>query len=1332
MGFIPDEKTYGPIALPDGLDLSPRTPDAPSGVGAVLGAAFRTENPIVSALSGYDYDPMKPFDPDYRPWDDVQGTTYEPYADRFTGARDRDDVASMKLQIDRELEDRRTLDAAGAGGFMAQMGAAILSPTTLLPGGALIKGGQGVKIGMTGLNVAANAGLAASIDEVMLHASQETRTGTESAFAIGGSVILGGILGAGTGVLSRGQFKAAAQQAETALTVQNDFNELLRGMAEPGVAFDAFGSSGQSIGAARADDFRVRREAVFSYIRKVPFLRGIVRSDPILRTQMSVLNETRRTTAQLVETPMQWKINEDGDTVLNGGSSAEAAIKDRTNNQMTKAFSGMSKLYGEYWNDGAVGHLGTMTAPFQRWTSHLAGRTEKLSSGEFMNEVGRAMRRDDKHIIPQVQAAADMLRREVFEPIKDEAIDLGIFDADLKINNAASYFTRVYNQEKISQHFGDGSENDILPVLTKEFQRRRDVAQTTLAHDRTLDLLEGERFQHRETMRVTQRAFDRARKKAVGKRERAKGAITRQAAIGRATGALRRVLARRSDDLAALTLKPDERAALKDMLKDARGANRLRPRDILEEIRRLGGIKDDRVGSRWNGKDWVDGSQTDLETILDTQARTIRRKDGKDIDVVREALIETGYLDEGATVNDLLDAIGRQAQGTDVFSRLDLDEDVARWEAATAFRDEMEALGVDISKPLDDVIAALPQTARDPKIAKAKSGEAGRNSNAAGKSEDAAEAGVIKALERLEEANARLAELDGEIKPKVREEIKAAREALRDVIPKIKEARKAKDAEEFYANATDIDIDKSVREAAQSIIGLKAGEASYRAAFANPTRARVLDVADEVLEPWLQDNAQEVMASYFRSMVPDMEIIRRFGDLEMTDAQRKINNEAAAKMNDAANQKQRRQIKKERDENINDLLAMRDRLRNVYGVPANPKAGWVQGARAARTLSYMGFLGGMTLSAIPDVSNVIGRAGIRGAVGGAWTAVTDPKRLALAAKDMTELGSAADWWLNSRAIAIADMFDPYGQGTRMEKMLSKGAAGFSQATGMVAWNAGWKSVGGAMVASKMAKAADRMLANTATKSDRLTLAANGIDGSMADRIARQIGKHGDKDGEMWLPRGQNWDDREAFEAFRRAMGREMDVMIVTPGQDLPLAFSTETGKFFLQFKSFAFSAHHRILLAGIQRSDADVLAQVVTAIVMGGLVSNIKASLAGKEPKEGAAFWEDAVDRSGLAGWLMMPYTLQGALTGGKTMLGGEQVSRYQSRSFMQGMTGPSVDMAVGLVEAGNAFASDNASYRDVRKIMRLAPGNNLTWLLGLTQKIEDAAVEATGARPRN
>ncbi len=450
MPFTEQDDFFGPLAMPKGLDLRPEAPREAS-PWDVIGAAFRSENPIASAATSFDYDPLKPFDPDYRPWDDIQGTLYEQYGDRFAGARDREDVLAMQAQIDQELEDRRTLDAAGVPGFMSQMGAALLSPTSILPGGMLVKGAKGVSIARTGLTVAGSNALAAAMDEAMLQSTQQTRSASESAMAIGGSFILGGILGAAAGKMARGQFQAAARQTEDAIRMTREFDDALR-----------------SVGAAdTTQDLTLRREQVFQTVNAIPVLRGLVRSDPILRAQLSDNRVAREIIADLAETPLQYAMNDEGQAVRSGVAPVEARIRDRERTELSSAISYLHRSFAEYSKDGPVGVLGTLTAPVTRRYLNLVSKDQKLTAHEFMQEVGKAMRRGDKHPIPQVQSAADALRRNIFDKIKDEAIEVGIFDPDLQVKNADSYFTRVYDLERIRQHFGDGSENDIGVVLPR-------------------------------------------------------------------------------------------------------------------------------------------------------------------------------------------------------------------------------------------------------------------------------------------------------------------------------------------------------------------------------------------------------------------------------------------------------------------------------------------------------------------------------------------------------------------------------------------------------------------------------------------------------------------------------------------------------------------------------------------------------------------------------------------------------------------------------------------------------------------------------------------------
>ena len=1406
MPFRDAEPAFGPIGLAPGFDLNPEEEVSDKGL---LGAAFRQENPIVSAANSYTYDRREKYDLSYRPWDDIQGTVYEGYADRFLEARNRQQVQSMKAQIDREMEDRKVIDAAGGWGFLASMGAAVLSPTSLMPGGALVRGAKGgISIGRTAMNTAGWAAAATAIDEIGLHATQATRTGAESAYAIGGSVLLGSLLGSAAGTLSRRAFLSTSTVLESLPSQIGDLNNSLSA-ADPRM------------------DMSLRREKVFAALDAIPGVRALVRSDPILRTQLSDYSEVRRTTAGLVETPLQYAANETGQTM---GPSVESIIKTRKNTELSQSLAFLGRSFSEYVYDGPVGTVGRITAPVTARWQHLMDKTGKMTRQEFMEEVGKAAIMGDTHPIPQVAKAAEEIRKTIFDRALKDAIDVGLFEDVPDLKNGESYFMRSYNIEKIIQHLGDGSADDLKVLLRDEYMRNRSAAAKRLENDRTVENIQAELSRQKEAISQQQAGIKKAYEKARGKRDRAENAIKRDRAVARAVDGLRKRFEKRKRDLYQSTAKgyvPPETTAWRstqvsvdrpyaptftgnagdylddiqarqktaralldcvatrdakhclkafplagvdkdrwkaamDEFKDsdlaaeivardletdisalqealanqgvlvdldgempslnlyqdiqasirvARSALNNRPMDILQAVRGAGGFK-------------VNSDGGELVNIFDTSAHTLKRKDGLEPDHMREVLEEAGYLPAGSDINEMWDTLRAAKDGEEVFSRQEFGQEIEAYLAAKEFAAELEGNGLNIRDvTADDIIGLETNIARNAETTKAKAQEAGRSAKEAGKVETSSVDRFQSALDKLAEADWRLLELDEIVEPRVRDEIKTARKEVSRLQPLLKKAKKARSADDFYANKSDLEVEADVDDTINSIIGLKPGEHSYRATMSSPTHARVLDVETEKLAPWLDTDMGKVMAQYFESIVPDIEIVRRFGDINLTEAKRKIVDEKDRMIRGATTAKERTRVTNEARDRLTDIDGMRDRLRGTYGVPSNPRSIWVRGGRVARTLSYTGYLGGMMLSALPDVAGVVGRNGIEAAFGPV-DAVTNPRRMGLAVKDAAELGASAEWYLNSRAASIADVMDPYGEGSRFERGAAATGRAFGVATGMVPWNVGWKAIGGAYVGSKISKAAVAVAEGKATKAQVLKLAENYIDQSMALRIAAQVEKHADRNGLLWLPQAAKWDDMDAFNAMKIAMNREMDLQIITPGQDKPLAFSSEAGKFFSQFKSFTFSAHHRILLSGIQRADATVLAQVTTAVLLGGLVSNIKAWMGGYEPKEGTAFWEDAIDRSGLAGWMMEAHGLANGFTGGALSISGEEVSRFQSRSSIQGLLGPSVDMVAGLYEGVSAAARGEMSSRDARKVLRPLPGNNLPYFIGLTNQVAEAMAE--------
>lgn len=177
------------------------TPEEPS----TLGAAFRLENDIISST---DFANRKTFPPDPN-YDVSEDEAVKPYIagylSNFIGSTSAAETRARIGRINQELRDREALNRSGVPGVLAEMAAGGLSPTILVPLGGLIdkwwrigrigrsgwlaRIGRGVRRGAEGAALTAGA---LGVQEVMLQASQETRTFDQSVWNIAGGIIPGG------------------------------------------------------------------------------------------------------------------------------------------------------------------------------------------------------------------------------------------------------------------------------------------------------------------------------------------------------------------------------------------------------------------------------------------------------------------------------------------------------------------------------------------------------------------------------------------------------------------------------------------------------------------------------------------------------------------------------------------------------------------------------------------------------------------------------------------------------------------------------------------------------------------------------------------------------------------------------------------------------------------------------------------------------------------------------------------------------------------------------------------------------------------------------------
>jgi hypothetical protein len=137
---------------------------------------------------------------------------------------------------------------------------------------------------------------------------------------------------------------------------------------------------------------------------------------------------------------------------------------------------------------------------------------------------------------------------------------------------------------------------------------------------------------------------------------------------------------------------------------------------------------------------------------------------------------------------------------------------------------------------------------------------------------------------------------------------------------------------------------------------------------------RLLQVPNSFARDWIERDVEKVVQTYMRTFMPDVLLAERFGDVEMSEAFRKINDEHAAMSDKLKGQKDLKALDKQRDGAIEDLAGTRDRFRGLYNVPvtgAERRLGRI--SQAVRSANVPLSMGMSAMSSLPDAAGAMFR-----------------------------------------------------------------------------------------------------------------------------------------------------------------------------------------------------------------------------------------------------------------------------------------------------------------------------------------------------------------------
>ena len=410
---------------------------------------------------------------------------------------------------------------------------------------------------------------------------------------------------------------------------------------------------------------------------------------------------------------------------------------------------------------------------------------------------------------------------------------------------------------------------------------------------------------------------------------------------------------------------------------------------------------------------------------------------------------------------------------------------------------------------------------------------------------------------------------------------------------------------------------------------------------------------------------------------------------------------------------------------IRDIAGMRDRLRNRYST-YDPDNLAHRVGKVAKDLNYMRLLGGVVAASIPDVARTVAANGMMRVFGKTLIPlITKVKASKPLREEIHRMGIAVDDVINGRAQIIADVNDYTKGKTAFERGTAAAANKFSNINLMNQWTKGIKTVSAIAMQTRLV---ETLTSGKIPKEFKRL----GISDDDAKNIAELLKKHATQaEGGNYMVNRDLWGNPALERAWANAMRKEVDRVIVTPGQEKPLFMSDMGWSVVFQFKTFMMSATNKILLAGLQGQDAKYIQSVVGMITLGAMSYAFKEWDAGREVSDDPMVWvTEGIDRSGMLGILMEVNNTTEKLSGNnigirKLMGVASPASRYASRSALDSAVGPTWGLAGDMIKIASA-ASGESEWKesDTRAVRRLIPAQNLSLLRQLFDKLEEGIGE--------
>ena len=482
----------------------------------------------------------------------------------------------------------------------------------------------------------------------------------------------------------------------------------------------------------------------------------------------------------------------------------------------------------------------------------------------------------------------------------------------------------------------------------------------------------------------------------------------------------------------------------------------------------------------------------------------------------------------------------------------------------------------------------------------------------------------------------------------------------------------------------------------------------------------------------LADNISEMRRTHAMRAVNSTDELEGFAE----EVDKLITVESLVIRDPSSNKRQKRKaqneitrLQKQLGRDVRDHIQMSDRLLHKDVMRGDGHEFMLTAEASLLRWNSTTMLGGVALSSVPDVGMPIFVNGMRpwmGSVMQMGPMLKAMRGVEGGTDELFRMAGAAEVTGHARAELFSTGGPRNPRENRIDKFTGAITDFFFKTTGITWWNKNGKSWSAGVALNRIIHdmtelQAGRLTGRAANKAVR-NMQVSGLPTRIYDDVLAMVSKHGAKgDGGFVLPVTQNWTKGlvgdelanaiDLKQNFQSAVITDVNRTILTPSAGGRPFFMTEPYlRVLTQYKTFPIEATNRILIAGIQRHDAEILSGIIALTTMGAITYAIKETLAGRELSEDPAVWAfEGIDRSGVFGaYQEVSNVLDRFGLGAGTLVGAGGASRYNARNTTDAILGPSMGRASDVIDLGHAITHPGTfDAFDTRRLKKMLPWSN-------------------------